>query len=67
MKNWLITLVGSWSCDTPPEVIWAINELIANLNTVHSLSLEFLDEEWDQLNEKRIVDLTAVLRDIKLL
>ena len=48
LKSIIRTLLCSWGGDTPPEVVWALNELIELLNMKYSTSIPAdFPEEWE--------------------
>ena len=55
--HWLTTLLYSWGGDTPPEVVWGLNEMI-DLLRVHHPELELIDEEEgiSEENLKRLIE-----------
>lgn len=55
------TLLNAWGHDTPPEVIWGVNELLEWYEKEYNVSFNrFLQEDCD--NEKIWNDIVFIIR-----
>ena len=58
------TLLNAWGGDTPPEALWAMNDIIAWLNKEYNKHLPSLDEE-DYGNETFYEELKTIQKTIR--
>ena len=61
LKTALSTLLHSWGSDTPPEAVWAYNEMIGFINKEYNKNFSEISEEYTAQSETNMNELFEFL------
>jgi len=61
-KKALRTLLHSWGSDTPPEVIWGLNDMIAWLELEYNVTI---DNRFDEPYDENAIDPNVVIAELE--